>query len=69
MQLANGPHDGGGEQKFILDLECCLMNQVGSHCFFHSAVVERLEAEQGSSGALRDFGRSGDMRGGEADSA
>jgi hypothetical protein len=69
VQLADGPHDGCGKQKFILDLERCLMNQVGSHRFFHRAVVESLEAEQGSSRALRDLVRSGDMRGGEADSA
>lgn len=34
VQLADGSHDGGGEQELILDLACCLVNQIGSHRFF-----------------------------------
>ena len=40
VQLADCSHDGGGEQELILDLACCLVNQIGSHCFFHCAVME-----------------------------
>ena len=47
VQLAHGLHDSGTKKELIFDLDSGLMNQIGSHCFFHAAVGASVSPEFG----------------------